>query len=383
MESGGVETGVLEVARQVAKTKDFNMFLLSSGGGMLKKMDNLGINFINLNVKSKNPITIYKNINKIKKIIEDNGIEMVQVESRAPAWSCYFACKSLNIPMVTTIHGLYNNGCGIFSFFKKKYNSIMFRGNPIICVSSFVKDYSIGNFKEYIYKKQSRSSVEVLYRSIDTNLYSKEEVSINRILALQNELKLPDDKIIITVPARFAEQKGQDYFLKVLKHLKYDNYFCLLIGDTLKKPKYVKQIEVLTYKYGLQGFVKIHNNISDMPALYSLSNILVSASVKPESFGRISIEAQAMEKIFIGTAIGGTLETVLDGETGFLVPENNEREFARILDKVITMPEEEKKKIVKQGRERVVKNFAFDNFYGKLLKLYERVLNSDDFRFRN
>lgn len=379
MNSGGVEMGVFELAKKNFENKKINMFLLSSGGKMIKRVMSYGVKCFNINVKSKNPFIILHNVGMVKKIIKKHKIDIVQVESRAPAWSCYFACKSLNVPMITTINGLYDSKF----FLKRFYNSSIFRGNPIIAVSNFIKEYALANYKKYINKKKSRKTVEIIYRSIDVDLYNEDNVSVNRVLELQDKLKLPDDKIIITLPARFSKQKGHDYFLKVLKYLDNNSYFCVLAGDVVKKPKYVKYIKKLIYKYDLQKQIGIYGNINDMPALYKLSNIIISSSIKPESFGRVAIEAQAMRRIFIGTSIGGTIETVIDNETGFLAPENNPREFATILNKVIELNQEEKNRIINNARDFCVKNFSIDNMYNSLLNLYNKVVNNDDFRFRN
>ncbi len=367
MESGGVEVGILEIAKKNSETKDFNMFLVSYGGNLISKLKSYNVNCIELNVKSKNPITIFRNIKKIRNIIIKYKIDIVQAESRAPAWSCYYACKKLNIPFITTVHGLYD----VKSIFKRWYNSIMFKSNTIICVSKYIYDYTIKYYKKYIHKKDFIGDIKIIQRGIDLNFYNKDKVSANRIISLQKTLKIPEDKAIIALPARFSKQKGQDYFLKTLKYLKSTNYVCLLVGDLKKKPKYVKYIEKLIYKYKLQNHVIIHDNINDIQALYYISTIIVSSSIKPESFGRISIETQAMERIFVGTAIGGTLETVIDGETGFLAPENNEKVFAEIIDKILNLKEEEKLKITKAARKNVSENFSFEKCYKSLLEIYK------------
>lgn len=379
MNSGGVEVTMMELAKKNFEEKKINMFLLTKGGNMLIKLRSYGVNNIILNVKTKNPFTIKKNIKKIKRIILDNRIDIVQVESRAPAWSCYFACKSLNIPLITTVNGLYDSS----GFFKRFYNSAICRGNPIIAVSNYAKDYIIKYYKKYIYTKKFRKDVEVIYRSIDYNVYSNENVSVTRVLELQNKLNLPEDKNIILLPARFSKQKGQDYFLKALKYLDEDNYFCVLVGDIKKKPKYVNYIKKLVYKYELQGNVRIYDNITDMPALYKLSNIVVSSAIKPESFGRVAIEAQAMEKIFVGTNIGGTLETVKDGVTGFLAPYDDPKGFAKVLRKALNLTTKGKNKITNKARSVVIENFTIENMYNSMISLYNKVASTDDFRFRN
>lgn len=374
MDSGGVEVGFFELARKNFEMGNkINMFLLTSGGKMVSKLVHYRVNCIQLDVKSKNPITIFRNIKKIKKIIIDNKINIVQVESRVPAWSCYFACKDLNIPMITVVNGLYDSK----SFFKRLYNSSIFRGNPIITVSSFAMEYSLKFYRKYIYTKKSRKDVYVVHRSIDTDVYNDDSVSTNRVLELQKKFKLPDDKVIITMPARFAEQKGHDYFLEVLNNLKNDNYFCVFVGDVNKKPKFVKYIKKLIYKYNLQRNVGIYENILDMPALYKVSNIVVSSSVKPESFGRVSIEAQAMKKIFVGTAIGGTLETIIDGKTGFLVPENDAVAFAEKLDNILSLTKEEQTAIGLNSRKHVVDNFSIDVMYNSMVNIYNSINNTN------
>ncbi|MDR1494862.1 MAG: glycosyltransferase [Rickettsiales bacterium] len=378
MESGGVEIGFLEFARKNFEKKDINIFLLSAGGSMISKVKYYNVNHIPLKVNSKNPLIIFRNIEKIKKIILENHIDIVQVESRAPAWSCFYACRALGIPMMTVVqfNGLFKKTF----FLKRIYNSIMFRGNPIVAVSDFVKQFSLGSsYRNYVCKKTYRRTIEVVHRGIDVNVYNQDSVLQNRKIILQNELKLPDDKIIITLPGRFSTQKGQEYFLEVLRHLKTKNYSCLLIGDIKKNSNYVERVKKRIYKYNLQEYVKIHDSVSDMPALYVLSNIIVSASIQPESFGRTSIEAQSMGKIFVGTALGGTLETVVDCETGFLAPENDSREFAFILDRIINMPAEEKLIISEKARQNVIDNFSFGQMYNKMLSIYNGISEYEDF----
>ena len=369
MTSGGVEVTMLELAKKNFEEQKINMFLLTSGGNMLLKLKSYGVKCITeLNVKTKNPFIIKSNIKKIEKIILENNIDIVQVESRAPAWSCYYACKHLNVPMISTINGLYNSS----NFFKRFYNSAIFKANPIIVVSNYTKEYILKYYKKYIYTKKSRKDVEIIYRTIDTNIYNTDNVSVNRILELQKKLNIQEDKKIITLPARFSKQKGQDYFLKVLKYLDRSDYVCLLVGDIKKKPKYVKYIEKLIYKYDLQRNVKIFNTISDMPALYKISNIVISSSIKPESFGRVAIEAQSMKKIFIGTNIGGTLETVINDETGFLAPYNDIKGFAEILNKVMDLNENEQSKITEKARKSVEDNFTIDKMYNSLINIYNK-----------
>ena len=128
-------------------------------------------------------------------------------------------------------------------------------------------------------------------------------------------------------------------------------------------------------RFRLNKKVIFINQYKDMPTAYSLANVVVSPSIEPEAFGRIAVEAQAMEKIIIASNIGGSNETVVDGKTGILFDSGNAKELARILNKVIDLDNEEKTLIGKEGRKNVIKKFDVEKMcqttfteYNKLLK---------------
>jgi glycosyltransferase involved in cell wall biosynthesis len=335
---------------------------------------NQGVKVIFLDIKTKNLLKMFLNINKIKNILIENKIDLVSAESRAPAWSCYFACKALNIAFVTTIHGAYENRMGLLSPLKKLYNSIMCRSDNIIFVSEYVREYSLKFFKKLISKKDMVKNTIVIPRGIDLNIFNPQNISQHRVIMIQEKLKIPYDRIIITFPARFSKIKGHLYFLKALRFvtLYNQNYTCIMVGDTKKHGDFLKSLQKYIFKYGLSGFIKIHDNINDMTALYTLSNIVVSSSIKPESFGRISVETQSMGKIFVGTALGGTLETVRDGETGFLAPYDDEKAFGRLLLQLMNMSDQDKKRIAEKAMENS-KKYSLDIMYDRTAKFYKNI----------
>ena len=295
MEGGGVEIGMIELCKKVNETKDFNIFILTTEGKLISKAEYYGVIVIKMDVKTKNPIKIYKNIDKISEIIKKYKIDIVEVESRAPAWSAYYACKKLNIPFITTIHGAYSIGGCLTSFLKKKYNSIMLKGDQIIVVSNFIKSYCLDHYRKFI---SDISKINVIHRGIDTNIYNSDNVSKERIIEIVNKFNIPADRIIITLPGRITPIKGQDYLIEALKLVKHKNFYCILVGKKDKHKKYIEKI-FSTIKSNNFDNIKIVDDIADIEALYMVSDIVISATTKPESFGRISIEAQSMKRIFI------------------------------------------------------------------------------------
>ena len=112
-----------------------------------------------------------------------------------------------------------------------------------------------------------------------------------------------------------------------------------------------------------------------MPLAYSLSDVVVSASIEPEAFGRVAFEAQSMGKPIIASNIGGSKETILNKKSGFIYKYDDPRELAKSLNTVIQLNQEELKAIGNEGRKNITKKFDVEimcetnlNEYKKLIK---------------
>ena len=121
--------------------------------------------------------------------------------------------------------------------------------------------------------------------------------------------------------------------------------------------------------------VRIEDNVFDITTLYFLSTIVVSSSLKGEAFGRIVPEGQAMKKIVISTSSGGSLETIIDKKTGWLVKKENIKEFANLIDIFLSMSNKEKKEIGEIAREHILNNFTIENMCLKTIDFYKEILN--------
>lgn len=374
--SGGIERGVIEINNYLVK-KNFNSVVVSSGGKMVYQIEQAGGEHITLDVATKNPFRIWRNIKKIQNIIKEKNIDLVHVRSRAPAWSAYFACKRTKCPLVSTVHGNYSTGSFPFSWLKKFYNSSMVRADKIICVSNFIKDYAYENYKVFK-QKFAAGDVLVIHRGVDTDVFNPKNITQQRMVAIINKLQVPNDRFIILLPGRLTEWKGQLYFLDVLAKIKNQNYLCLIVGDSKDHCNYVKKLKAKIKKNQLSGFVRIENNIADMSAGYMMADIVVSASIKGEAFGRVVPEAQAMKRMVVATSIGGSLETIIDGETGWLVDPKDIDKFAETIDMILNMSAEERNKRGEVAREHIVNNYTTENMCKETINLYDEILNNKE-----
>ena len=250
----------------------------------------------------------------------------------------------------------------------------MVKGDYIVCVSNYVKDYAFKNYKKFK-EKYANNKVKIIHRGVDIKVFNPEIESKERIVRLINSMSLPNDKSIILLPGRLTEWKGQLYFMDVLAKLKHKDYLCLIVGDAKGHEKYRDRLKQKIRDLKLDGYVRLEKHVLDMAALYMISDIVVSSSIRGEAFGRIVPEAQAMERMVIGTAIGGSLETVIDGKTGWLVKPEDKDKFAETIDMILDMPIKKRLEIGKKARKHIINDFTVDKMCEKTVDVYNEAIN--------
>lgn len=362
LESGGVERGAVDLSNHLQE-RGYGSFIASAGGKMTSSLKS-GVTHIKLPLESKNPVTIWRNVAKLEKVIKKYNVKIIHARSRAPAWSAYFAAKRTGCKFVTTVHGTYSIGGNL----KKKYNSVMTRGEKVIVVSNFIKKYVTDNYDI------DESKIKIIHRGADINEFNPELVSKDRVDELIKQLNIVQDKPTILLPGRYSSWKGHELLIDALANIKNDfDFQCIFVGKINKHPAYMQRISKKIADYDLLDKISIHDSVSDMPALYLASDIIISASTKPEAFGRIAIEAQAMGKILIATNHGGSCETVINGETGFLVENNNVSDFANILRTCMSLSGEEKQLISTKSINHIKKNFSLQKMIDDTISLYDDI----------
>ena len=244
----------------------------------------------------------------------------------------------------------------------------MLKADAVIAVSNYIKNYIL-NF----YPNNVPKNLKIIQRGADLNHFNPQKISKIRIIDLIKNWNLPEDKKIILMPARFTSWKGHEFLIEALKHVK-NEFFCVMVGSDHGHKKYCKKIENKIIENNLAGKVRIYGATKDMPVVYQVAHFVIAPSVRPEAFGRIAIEAQASEKIIIATNIGGSLETIIEGVTGFLVTPNDVDALAKTIDKVLEMPENQANKMGIAGRKNIEENFSNDLMCRKNIELYHEIL---------
>ena len=369
---GGAETGCYDIAHYLAE-KECGSFIATAGGELLKFVKREKVKIFKLPVHSKNPILIILNAILLSIFIIFFKINIVHARSRAPAWSCYLACILTRRVFVTTFHGTYN----FKSKFKKFYNSIMLRAKLTIAGSNFIFSHINENYSEYLNNKKK---LRVIFRGINVDYYNQKNISILRQEKLKQEWKLMSDKFLILMPGRLTYWKGQEKFIESLNILiedyNFTNFQAIILGSDQGRTVYKKKLINLVERYNLNKKIQFINNCKEMPLAYSLADVIVSASIEPEAFGRVAVEAQSMGKPIIASNIGGSKETILNKKTGFLYKFDDPRELAKSLNTVIQLTQEELESIGNEGRKNIAKRFDVETMCDTNLNEYKKLLKN-------
>ena len=153
--------------------------------------------------------------------------------------------------------------------------------------------------------------------------------------------------------------------------------FCVLLGSDQGRTEYRKELEEQIVAKKLEGRIRIVDHCNDMPAAYMLSTIIVSASTDPEGFGRIPVEAQAMGRPIIATDHGGAQETVVRGETGWLIPPNDPTILAQAIDEALKLTASQRAVLATRAMTHIAQNFTREKMARDTLDVYAELLNKN------
>ena len=148
--------------------------------------------------------------------------------------------------------------------------------------------------------------------------------------------RLPDGVPVIMLPGRLTRWKGQEVFIHAIKKTGLNNLKCLIVGSEQGRHRYKASLEKLIEQTDLSDVIHLIDHCDDMPAAYMLADIVVSASIEPEAFGRVVVEAQALGRLVVATDHGATQETIENGSTGWLIKPNDANAMAEILKTLLS-----------------------------------------------
>lgn len=361
--AGGAEQGCIDICAELARAGAMP-YVVSHGGMRVREILRAGGTHIDLPVHSKNPLVMMNNVRALKKMIRQYDVDIVHARSRAPAWSCYHACRATGARFVTTCHAAYN----IEGNAKKFYNSFIARGERVMTVSHFLSEYLRNNYSI------DPRNIRVIHNGIALGRFHPTAVTPERLIKLSREWRIPDGAGIIMMPGRLTRWKGHHVLIEAMAQLGRPDLFCIMIGDDQGRSEYRKELEDTIRTRGLEGQVRIVSHCEDMPAAYMLATAVVSASTDPEGFGRVPVEAQAMGRPVIASDHGGAQETIVRGETGWLTVPGDAADLARALREALALNETQRAILATRAMTHIAQNFTKERMAEETLNVYAELL---------
>lgn len=363
--SGGVERGTVDVARALVEA-GWRALVVSRGGPMVHELERVGGTHITLPVHSKNPLVWRSNFDRLVDLIWREGVDLVHARSRIPAWLAWRAARRNRVPFVTTFHQRPAAATPL----KRLYNSVMVRGDRVIAISHYVAERLIEDYG------LDPARLRVIPRGVDLSLFDPDRVTAERLIRLVDRWRVPDGVPVVMLPARVTKWKGHRLLVDALARLERGSFHCLMVGEDGGRRSVKAALEPRIARLGLTPYIHFVGRTDDMPAAYKLADVVVSASLDPEPFGRVMIEAQAMGRPIVATDHGGARESVLPGETGWLVKPNDAGALAEGIKAALGLDEAARARMSARGTAHVREHFSRYQMCARTLAVYSELLDA-------
>lgn len=353
LHQGGVERGTVELNREVVR-RGYQSTVVSAGGVLVREIERDGGRHVCVDVTSKNPLTVPFRIRALRTQLRALHPSILHARSRVPAWLCYLANRKLNLPYVTTVHG-FNS--------VSPYSAIMTKGDAVICVSHPVKEY----IQRHYHTPEEK--ITVIHRGIDPDEFNPAKLDRSWMDSFESKFDLRG-KFIVTAIGRVTELKDYETFIAAAAASagNIPNLCGMIVGGVRRdKRGYFAKLQALAGELGVGKRIVFAGTQDRMPEIYALSDVVVSCSKKPESFGRTLIEAMAMNTPVVATRHGGPLDIIEEGNTGFFFSAGEPSELAAVLLR--------QREISRADlRAYVLRHFSLEMMVEKTLGVYRKLL---------
>jgi glycosyltransferase involved in cell wall biosynthesis len=346
----------------------------SAGGRLVPDLQAKGGLWLPFPAQTRNPLAMAFNQHKLAELLWRERVALVHARSRAPAWVAYGATRRPRVAFVTSYHGAYSGG----GMFRLNYNAVMAKGDIVIANSAFTAQHVA-----HLYPAAA-GHIRTVARGIDFRVFAPQEVDFSRVLALRNAWSVASDERIVLLPARLVASKGHKLLIEAARLLisaGLHGVKFILAGDDQGRGAYVRELDAAIAKAGLGGIVRRTGHCQDMPAALLAATVAVVPAVAPETFSRVTAEAQAMGTPVVVSDLGGLTEIVaappdveIVARTGWRVPAGDARALAAAVYDVLTLGASAREAMSLRARARVLGRYSVARMQAETLAAYAELI---------
>jgi glycosyltransferase involved in cell wall biosynthesis len=358
LESGGVERGTLEIGKYLVE-HGHRSLVMSGGGRMVEQLTREGSEHFTWPVGQKSLWTL-RLVPRLRRFLVEQKVDILHARSRVPGWIAYLAWRGMNPAtrprFVTTVHGMY----GV-----NRYSRVMMQGEHMIAVSNTVRDYIL---REYPDTPPWR--IQVIHRGVDGQAYphgwKPDPVWQQAFFA---QFQNAAGKQLLTLPGRITRLKGHEDFIELVARLKRRGlpvHGLIVGGASSSKQRYLQKLRYRVRSMGLGADISFAGQRDDLKNILAISNLVLSLSTQPESFGRTTLEALRLGVPTAGYDHGGVGEILRTLYPDGLLPLGDidaaTQRIAGLLQQPGTVPDGD--------------FYPLSNMLSKTLELYEQLVRT-------
>ena len=347
-------------------SKDFNVHVVLPEKGKLDDFlikKNIKIEYNELGVLRKKYLTplglinrLFSNIKAIKFLsnyIKTYSIDLVYTNTSTILCGG-IAAKRNDIHSLFHIHEI-PTGNKLYEFFSGKIINRI--SSKVLTVSNSVKSHWLKNINE--------NKIEKIYNGI----------VCKKIDSLKKTDRDQDDFVITSV-ARLIPYKGHMYLIEIADELlkKYPKFRFLIVGDTL--PSYVsyeKSVKQKVNDLGLENKIKFLGFRNDISSILKQSDLFIHPAIAPDPLPTVLFESLYNDLPSVATNLGGAIEILDNGNNGLLIPFNDSRKAANLINEYCSNNKLQKKHL-ENSKKNFKINFSPESFNKNILKEVNNLL---------
>src|SRR5262245_4213728 len=312
LDGGAADAGAVELVRILSDAGD-HAIVASRAGRLVADVTTAGGEFVAVDVSSNNPVVMLRSAYLLTRLARERRCAAIHALGRAAAWSAYMAARLCDVPFVTS----WYKGFREQNLFKRRYNSIMARGDHVIASSEQIAQLINDRYGTPWEK------ISVVPCSIDLDRFNPDNVTRERVEAVRTAWGVTRETKVILITGRILRRKGHHVVVKAVKRLKemgLKDFLCIFVGEDRGRTRYTGELWDLVLTTGTMDVIRMASPVADLPAAYATASVVVSAAVQPEGVQRAIREAKAMARPVIVSDLGAGPDVVL---TAPAVPERD------------------------------------------------------------
>jgi glycosyltransferase involved in cell wall biosynthesis len=182
---------------------------------------------------------------------------------------------------------------------------------------------------------------------------------------------------VVGIVGNVRAWKGQETVVRaIIEVVKvFPDVVCFFVGASTPEDKpYLDQLQGLIKSAGIESNVRFTGYQSDPASFINIMQIVIHASIQPEPFGMVVLEAMAQRKPVIGSRAGGPVEMVQEGETGYTYQPGDAVALAARIVELLGNPDKAAG-MGEAGYRRLMSTFTLEGYMADIHTVYRAILN--------